>query len=219
MSNHDKLLEYAMAQDVPFAEIERLIAKQAEQDYHAALSRFRCECPPIYKTVQGDGYNYESLADAISVMADTLAAHGLSFFWIPAVNQENSLINVTCKLSHEGGHSEMATLSAPADTNPDLSPAQAIKSTVSYLERVTLFSVLGIAAQDSDKDGENMPEPLMRVTLISQEEADELEALYAEAGGDYNLLLKPFTTGTEFKDLPHWAFFAVREKLLERING
>ena len=206
------LIEYAMAQNVPVEEIERLINKQAEQDYHASLSRFRCECPTIYKTEQ-------SLADTISVIADTLMAHGFSFCWIPAVNQENGMITVVCKLVHEHGHSEFSPLSALPDNNPDLSPAQALQSTISHLERVTLCAALGIAAKEKEKDAEAEPESPQSIPLITKVQADELEALYSEAGGDHDLLVRPFTSGTEFKDLPHWAYPIVKQKLQERING
>ena len=81
-----------------------------------------------------------------------LAEHGLSHSW--STEQIGSAIAVTCILTHEQGHSERTTLSGEADTSGNKNAIQAIGSAVTYFERYTLMSITGLAALDSDDDGQ-----------------------------------------------------------------
>jgi hypothetical protein len=59
------------------------------------------------------------------------------------------MIVVTCILS-KGGYREENSLPGPADTSGSKNPIQAIGSTVTYLERITLKAALGLSATDDD---------------------------------------------------------------------
>ena len=58
------------------------------------------------------------------------------------------MVTVTCRLTHADGHSEETTISAPPDNSGNKSPAQAVASTITLLQRYTLLSLLGIATAD-----------------------------------------------------------------------
>ena len=62
-------------------------------------------------------------------------------------------MSVTCTLTHEQGHSESVTLSAPFDTSGSKNAIQAIGSTITYLERYTLLAITGLSASDMEDDG------------------------------------------------------------------
>ena len=57
-------------------------------------------------------------------------------------------------LAHVGGHSEEVTLSAPPDAGPGRNAIQALKSSTTYLCRITLLGVTGMATGCGDDDGQ-----------------------------------------------------------------
>ena len=68
-------------------------------------------------------------------------------------------------------------MSAPADDSGKKNKIQAIASTVSYLERYTLYAILGLASAEMDDDG-NLAGA--KVEYITPEQIAELEALAEE---------------------------------------
>jgi hypothetical protein len=62
------------------------------------------------------------------------------------------MIEVTCILSHKGGYELQTSIAAPRDSSPGKSTVQAIASTITYLKRYTLISLLGIGTADPDDD-------------------------------------------------------------------
>ena len=75
-------------------------------------------------------------------------------------------------------------MSASADTSGSKNSIQAIGSTVSYLERYTLYAILGLASADQDDDGHSAAE------LISEHEAANLESLIEEVKANKDQFLK-----------------------------
>ena len=69
---------------------------------------------------------------------------------------------VTAILSHELGHSESTTLSAPIDASGGKNAIQAVRSAWSYLRRITAESILGIATgyEGDDDDGASAGAPV-----------------------------------------------------------
>lgn len=98
-------------------------------------------------------YWHETLAGIADAVNGPLAEHGLAYSWEPK-QLEGGRVEVTCILSHVGGHSRRATLAGSPDASGNKNNLQAVASTVSYLERYTLKAVLGIAsAYDDDGRG------------------------------------------------------------------
>ena len=104
-------------------------------------------------------YTHTSLAAAMEAVTPALTTHGFSLSWTPATNEKG--VTVTAKLTHRDGHTEEATISAPADTSGHKSPAQSVASTITLLQRYTALSLLGIATADmeEDKPSESSSEP------------------------------------------------------------
>ena len=96
------------------------------------------------------------------------------------------LVSVECKLTHVGGHSETATLSAAPDASGSKNPVQAVGSTITYLERYTALCLLGIATDDMDDADQPADDDsidanrnlkalgVLKSEGISKEEAEEL---------------------------------------------
>jgi len=139
---------------------ERWEKNEARKAYHKAMSEFKENPPKInkdktvkYKEVK---YNHASLANVVEKITAELSKHGLSASWS---TQQNGAITVTCRITHVLGHSEETTLRAGADTTGSKNSIQAIGSTVTYLQRYTLLSALGLATYDQDDDGKVSTKP------------------------------------------------------------
>jgi len=117
-----------------------------------------------------------------------MSKHGLSASW--HTKQDNGAVSVTCTITHLMGHKESVTLSAPPDNSGSKNNIQAIGSTVTYLQRYTLFAITGIAAADQDDDGQTAaPAQANRYISDGQKHkiADMLTAVY---GNDHSDFLK-----------------------------
>ena len=156
---------------------DRWEANEARKAFNAAVSKFRAECPAIKKTRQGYNSKYAGLAEAISQIKSLMESCGLSHSWY--TDQSGGAISATCKLTHIMGHFETTTLTAEADKSSGKNSIQAIGSTVTYLQRYTLFSILGIASTDQDDDGETSAS-----NGLSKRRKAAFNAVMKKVGGD-----------------------------------
>ena len=183
------MLQMAVEQGADLDKLEKLMelqerweAGQAKKSFVAAMNRFMDDCPQIEKTRKGHNSKYAGLAESIEQIKPALSAHGLSYGW--KTNQTESLITVTCTVTHIDGHSESTSLSSPPENSGSKNSIQAIGSAVSYLQRYTLYAILGLASGDQDTDGNPAP------VFITQEQAANIDTLIDEVGADKAKLLK-----------------------------
>lgn len=133
-------------------------ANEARKAFHKAMTNFKSEPLEIekdrnvnYSTSKGTvAYSHATLANVVKTITKAISQHGLSASW--RTNQTDNKICVTCKITHVLGHSEETTLCANADDSGSKNSIQAIGSTVTYLERYTILSALGLATTDQDDD-------------------------------------------------------------------
>lgn len=143
---------------------ERWERNEARKAFEVAVSKAKSEIPIIRKGNQVDfttsrgrtNYAYEDLASIAHVIDPILSKYGLSYRWRP--NADAKSVTVTCILSHAAGHSEENTLFAPHDMTGNKNPIQAVGSAVTYLQRYTLKSALGLAAA-ADDDARSVSAP------------------------------------------------------------
>ena len=175
-------------------QLERLLAMhekwesdQARKAYNHAIAGFRANPPTITKNKQvaygNTKYKHATLDHVAESIGKAMAPLGLSFRW--ETKQEGGQITVTCWVSHEDGHREATTLSAPADTSGQKNAIQAIGSTVSYLQRYSLLAATGLAAEDQDDDGHSAA-PIERIT---DDELRDLEDMIDDTGTDIRKFL------------------------------
>jgi len=153
------LVQMAVEQNADLDKLERLMAMQekweaneARKAFNAAIAKFRAECPPIKKTKQAHNSKYAGLSETVEQIKPHLEVCGLSYSW--HTNQSGGAVSVTCKVTHVLGHSDETTLFSEPDTSGSKNSIQSIGSAVSYLQRYTLASILGLAATDEfDDDG------------------------------------------------------------------
>ena len=168
---------------------DRWEASQAKKEFDIALAKFRTIAPVLSRDSTVDfssakgrtHYTFTSLGYTMAKVNPLLGECGLNISWRP--NQEGSQIVVKCVLSHSGGHSESVQLSAPADQSGNKNPIQAVKSTISYLERITALSILGLASGEDDDDGvASQPAPEPVIQTIDESDMADIVAVLTEHG-------------------------------------
>lgn len=184
-----QLVQMAVSQGADIDKLEKLLelqlrweADQARKAFVVALNAFKADAPKIIKTkevsfgVGKTAYKHALAGVASEQIGAALAAHGISHRW--DVQQDAAKIKVTCILTHAQGHSERVSLEATPDTSGSKNSIQAIGSTVSYLQRYSLFAATGLVPLDADTDGhvgdrKEMPEGQKADFLASIEAATD----------------------------------------------
>jgi len=138
---------------------ERFEENLAKKAYYAAMARFS---PPKIVNDQDvaygtTDYSFASLAGAIETIKESLNDCGLKHSW-KVGNLPDGAVEVTCFITHELGYQQTTSMFAPPDMSGGKNPIQGMKSTVSYLQRITLFALLGLASKDDDDDGRSFPD-------------------------------------------------------------
>lgn len=168
---------------------ERLDAAEAKKAFDLAFAAAQDELPVILKNRVVDftstkgrtHYRYEDLAEIQKVVRPVLGAHGLSYRF-RTTSKPNEPVIVTCIVSHKGGHSEETELSAGRDDSGNKNSIQAIGSTLTYLQRMTLKAALGLSAAENDDDGRASDQDAAEAGFITEAQRVELCDL-ADAGG------------------------------------
>lgn len=153
---------------------------EAAKAFHEAMSGFRSECPIIKKTRKAYSSKYAGLAESLDLIQPLLSRYGLSHRWNET--QQGDSITVICTITHRMGHSESTSLTAGPDKSGSKNSIQAIGSTITYLQRYTLFSILGMASTDQDDDGNGAS--VDPDDYLSENQIAEMTALIDEVRGD-----------------------------------
>lgn len=173
---------------------ERWEKNNARKAFDAAIAAAKAEIPVIHKNREVDftstkgrtHYRYEDLAEVARTINPILAKHGLSYrFRTHAA--PNEPVTVTCIVSHRDGYSEENTLPAGRDETGNKNSIQAIGSTLTYLQRMTLKAALGLAASDDDDGKASAPDE-----TITPEQVERIQSLIVETGSDIPKFLKYF---------------------------
>jgi hypothetical protein len=185
-----QMLQMAVEQGADLDKLTKLMdlqdrweAAQSRKAYTVSMAKFREICPSIQKTRKAHNSQYAGLAETLAQIKPAMSSNGLSHTW--KTNQEGAFISVTCIVTHIDGHIESTTLGAGADSSGSKNSIQAIGSTISYLERYTLFAILGLASGDQDDDG-----AAACSDLITESQQASIEALISEVGADRGRFLK-----------------------------
>jgi hypothetical protein len=177
---------------------ERSRADDARRAFEAALTAAKAELPVIAKTqiasIGAKHYRHEDLAEISRTVSPILARHGLAYRFRSRTDGE--AVTLTCVISHRDGHSEENSLSAAPDHSGEKNAIQAVGSTLTYLQRMTLKAALGLAAAEDD-DGK----AASSLQTITRPQVRELLALIEEVGAESEALLRFFKIKA-FAELP-----------------
>lgn len=201
---------------------ERWEANQARKAFDEAMAAAKAEIPVIFKGREVDftsakgrtHYRYEDLAEIARTVNPILSKYGLSYRF-RTTSHANEPVSVTCIVSHRLGYSEENSLSAGRDESGNKNSIQAVGSTLTYLQRLTLKASLGLAASHDDDGRQHgqteVDEP------ISTEQRDELLGLIEATETDVALFCKYYKIDA-VPDLPT-SKFASAKKQLEAKKG
>lgn len=166
---------------------ERWEANQARKAFDEAMASAKAEIPVIIKNRTVDftstkgrtHYRHEDLAEVSRTVTPILAKHGLSYRFRTS-SAVNEPVVVTCIVSHRDGHFEENTLTAGRDDSGNKNNIQAVGSTLTYLQRMTLKAALGLAASDDDDGAASAGSP----DTVSEEKLAQLVELAEAVSAD-----------------------------------
>lgn len=129
---------------------ERVMDRQAKQQFDQAMLNFQIEKPILEKASKGHNSKYAKLEYIQSVIEPVLRKFGLFIRWSTSATQSNKT-RVTCICTHVSGHSETSSMDVNPDKGGSKSEIQADGSAISYAQRYTMRSLLGLViAEDTD---------------------------------------------------------------------
>lgn len=131
---------------------ERVLARDAKQEFYAAFAEMQSEIPDIAERATGHNIKYATLEDINEQVKPILKKYGFGILF--KVSQpEAAKILITGILSHRGGHSEETSMLLPSDTSGSKNAVQAIGSSTSYGKRYVLCALLNISTRGEDDNG------------------------------------------------------------------
>lgn len=167
-------------------------ANEARKLYTQAIAEFRKVAPIIKRdqdvAFKDTKYSHSSLGYTAATINPLLADFGLSYCW--KQKQEGNFITVKCILTHAAGHSESTSLTAAPDTSGGKNSIQAIGSANSYLERYTLFALLGLASADDDDDGYASGPAIPEIEFITEDQEVQIRDMIEATGSNKAKFLK-----------------------------
>lgn len=221
------MVSHAVAKGASIEVVEKLMAlherweaNQARKAFDEAMAAAKAEIPVIFKSREVDftsakgrtHYRYEDLAEIAKTVNPILSRHGLSYRF-RTTSVPNEPVTVTCIVSHRLGYSEENSLSAGRDDSGNKNSIQAVGSTLTYLQRMTLKAALGLAAS-ADDDGRTAD--AAEVDTVNIEQRDELLGLIASTGTDTALFCR-FYKIEAVADLPASKFGAAKAALEKKL--
>ena len=154
-----------LAGNVPVETMEKLMnlqerweANKAKKEFDKSLAEFQSELPTIKKTKtvkNKDGtarYSYAPLESIIEQTKGLLAKHGFSYRFDTKIN---GMVEVTCRLTHESGHSETSFFAVPIDKDAYMTAPQQFASALTFAKRYTFNDIVGIMTADEDNDAQD----------------------------------------------------------------
>jgi len=173
----------------------------ARKAYHTAKAQFSALAETIkydrdvdFNSRAGDKteYSYATLAGTMDQIRKALSDCGLQVSW--KLSDLDAGIRVTCFLTHSLGYQEETSLSAARDAGKGatgMNTLQAVKSTVSYLERITLYALLGLASRGDDDDGRSADQ-FPDAEKITAAQAKSITAKISKVGAETKKILDLF---------------------------
>ena len=187
------MIQMAIAQGADLDKLEKLMTLQeryeeneAKKLFNKAVSDFKAHLPTILKDKDNKQYNskYVSEANLMNTVNPELSKYGLNAHF---QLEQNGNIKVTCILTHSAGYSESTSMSAPADSSGSKNAIQQIKSTVTYLRKMTFEAITGVATTDPEGDDDGNA---AGTEMVNDKELSQIVDMVNETGTDLTKFLE-----------------------------
>lgn len=162
------LLQMAIQSGIGADQLERLVAlqehvyaKQAKDEFYAAMAGFHAECPVIGKnrtakvrSRKGEessySYGYADLAMVAETIRPLCEKYGFSYSFQQKF--EKGIVETVCIVRHEGGHQESTTFTGPSENESGQSAMQKVIGATTSARRLALVLAFGLSIGE-DNDG------------------------------------------------------------------
>lgn len=191
-----------------FALKERMDGQERQRIFADALARIQAAAPRITQHGKTDKAKFAKLEDIDFEMRPLMAQEGFSLSF--DTQQLDGKVLMIGKLSHRAGHSEEKRLVLPVDNGPGRNSIQAMGSTVSYGRRYLTKMFFNIIEVGEDNDGNGAPK------VITQKQADDLNDLITEIGGDAREKILAWARVSRLSDMPAIKFEGAMKALISR---
>lgn len=165
-----------------------------------ALAKAQGEMPVAYKNSKNPFFKsmYADFESITNACIPSMSKYGLSFF--QSINEEDGNSYLITVVMHSSGQ----WIKSKARIKPAKDDVQAFSSYNTYLKRICLSSIVGIATGESDDDGEGSVnrepqktyQPIQQATqqfIIEKISKDQLEQLENELDGHSEIKAKVIT--------------------------
>lgn len=133
---------------------ERVQDRQAKEQFDKAMLQFQINKPVIEKNAVANKTKYAKLPNIQDAINPVLREFGLFTRWSTSATQSGKT-RVTCICTHISGHSETSSMDVSPDKSGSKNEIQAEGSAITYAERYTLCSLLGLVLSE-DTDGNSV---------------------------------------------------------------
>ena len=185
---------------------ERVMGKQAENDYNIAMAELQPKIPQIERTRKADKSKYAPYEEIDRILRPLYTEAGFSISFNSRIEGDKMLYTAT--VSHKGGHSKTADIVLPADTSGSKNAIQAMGSTTSYAKRYLLSMLFNVVTANEDNDG-NQPLP--------NEDAVEIDLLITQTKTDKVKFLK-WLGADSVMSIPQKDFLKARNALKDKLK-
>lgn len=156
----------------------------------AALAMFQSECPAISKEKKaGQGkfqYKYGSLPMILEVIKPHMKKAGLCFTQ-PIITDENGKEFIITTIYHaDSGEDMSSNIHLPDIKFQGMNELQSKGSSITYLRRYALMSILGLVTEEDDNDAQGKTEPKAQAQPQNTTRTVEMEWLNPLEGGQPN---------------------------------
>lgn len=149
-----------------FAMHERMTARQAEQDYAAAMKAAQAAMPSIFRGKENKQTKswYADLEAITKAIVPVYTAQGFSLSFGQADCPIDNAIRVTCEVSHSGGHSKSFWYDNPIDDAgiagaKNKTQTHGRASATSYARRYLTIMIFNLTLSGEDDDGNGATAP------------------------------------------------------------
>jgi hypothetical protein len=166
---------------------ERVMNKQAEQDFFSAMASCQESMPAVIKDKQNNQTNssYASFENLNKTIKPTYTDHGFSLSFGTDNSPIDGHMRITCDVFHRGGHTKHYFVDMPLDNagikgSINKTGVHAIGSTMSYGKRYLATLIFNITIADQDNDAQIDLNQWVDAIEACKTQAD-LQNLYSQA--------------------------------------
>lgn len=182
---------------------ERILDRNAEQAYAAAMVEVQRRIKPVYRNSKSPQTNsrYAKLEKMHSEISPIYTEAGFCLSFGEGDSPHADMRRILCDVMHRDGHSRQYHMDLPLDDKGikgmiNKTGIHAMGSTMSYGRRYLEAQIFGVVFTDEDDDGS-----LGGVESITPEQAMQLKKLSEDVGADKNAFLA-YMKAASFEKIP-----------------